>query len=200
MSKLFHISPRGWHKVAMLLILSLFLGCQAEPDAEPIPLDATGSSAIGPNRPHSAAHNKVLAEIRSATARYHRIEVAEADGYVVGSPCVMSPNGGMGVHYLKSGLIDHIVDPSQPEALLYEPQKNGKMKLVAVEFIVAAAPWDAMHNYPPMLGDQVFDDHRAPGSPGPPFPHYQLHAWVWEHNPAGMHTPYNPNISCMYAD
>ena len=28
----------------------------------------------------------------------------------------------------------------------------------------------------------------------PPF--YSLHAWVWDHNPAGRFAPYNPSVKC----
>lgn len=141
-----------------------------------------------------AAQNKINAEIRQATAHYQQEEKAIADGYAPSGHCVP----GMGDHYVNFGLVDDIVDPSKPEVLVYEPQKNGRMKLVAVEFIVVAATWDAEHAGPPMLGSQEFDDHRAAGSPGPPFPHYQLHAWVWKHNPDGMYTPFNPTVSCEF--
>jgi hypothetical protein len=107
----------------------------------------------------------------------------------------------MGYHYQNINyLLDGIVDPSLPEILVYEPKKNGKLQLVAVEFMVIAEYWDAVNDEPPMLGGQVFDDHRAPGSGGPPFPHYQLHAWVWKNNPAGIYSPFNPNITCEFAD
>jgi hypothetical protein len=146
----------------------------------------------------STAHNKLLADIRRATAKYHRVEVAEADGYIGDTHCVSSPAGGMGFHFVKQSLFfDGIIDPSMPEILVYEPQKNGRLKLVAIEFVMPAAVWP--HNDPPKLGDQVFDDHTAPGSPGPPFPHYQIHAWVWKNNPSGIHTPFNSNVTCEYA-
>ena len=29
---------------------------------------------------------------------------------------------------------------------------------------------------------------------------YALHAWVWEHNPAGMFADFNPNVSCAATD
>jgi hypothetical protein len=109
----------------------------------------------------------------------------------------VSPSGGMGYHYVRGDLMDGVLEPTRPEALLYEPQRNGTLRLVAVEWIIVAALWagDGI----PMLGSQPFDDHTAPGSGGPPFPHYQLHAWLWKHNPAGMHTQFNPNVTCDHA-
>ena len=189
--------------VIFLLAAFLFIGCETDSLDAPAPLTAVGQAdqkGVGPKRPVSAYHNKVLAETRQATTQFFDVAVAIDADYVPIGECVSSPFGGMGYHYINFMLVDGIVDPSQPEALVYEPQKNGKLKLVAAEFIVDAAAWDAENADPPMLGDQVFDDHRAPGSPGPPFPHYQLHAWVWKNNPAGMHEPFNPNVSCAYAE
>lgn len=154
---------------------------------------------MGPNRPHSALHNKMLADIRSATARYHSIEQAMAAGYVPFSPCVSHPVlGGMGYHYVNPDLVDGEFNHLQPEALLYEPQKNGRMKLVGVEYIVVAEQWSQSN--PPMLGDQAFDEYiDSPANPLP-FNNYQLHAWIWKHNPAGLHTPFNPMVNCEFAE
>jgi hypothetical protein len=143
----------------------------------------------------SASQNQINADIRRATARYQRLEVALADGYALASECVP----GMGFHFLSAALLDGVVEPTRPEILVYEPQSNGRLRLVAVEFMVPAAAWDPFNSGPPMLGSREFDDHRAPGSGGPPFPHYQLHAWVWKDNPDGIYTPYNPNSSCEFA-
>ncbi|MDO6391852.1 hypothetical protein Q4E40_17070 [Pontibacter sp. BT731] len=186
--------------VSFLLFVSafLFLGCDSESLDTPEPLAARLEANVGPDRPNSALHNKVLADIRSATARYHRVEEAMEDGYVPFSPCVSHPVlGGMGYHYVNPLLLDGVLDPSQPEALLYEPQKNGRLKLVGVEFIIRADEWG--QSTTPMLGDQIFDVYiNSPTNPLP-FDNYQLHAWVWKHNPSGMHFPFNPTVSCDYA-
>jgi hypothetical protein len=146
-----------------------------------------------------AEQNRLLATVRAATARYHRIEAALANGYVQGSPCEARAAGGMGAHFRKNALIDGVVDPTQPEILAYEPQKNGEWRLVVVEFLVPAAVWDATNSAPPMLGNQVFEDRRLPGSGGPPFPNYGLHVWVWQNNPSGMYSPWNPTVTCDFA-
>jgi hypothetical protein len=152
-------------------------------------------SSLAHEADHSAAQNEVNASIRRATARYQQLDAALADGYALASGCVP----GMGYHYLKESLLDGVVDPSQPEILVYVPQRNGRQRLGAVEFMVPAAAWDPFNDGPPMLGSRAFDDHRAPGSGGPPFPHYQLHAWVWMHNPSGIYSPFNPASSCEFA-
>ena len=40
----------------------------------------------------------------------------------------------MGYHYVKGTLVDGVVDPLAPEALLYVPTKKG-LKLVGVEYL-----------------------------------------------------------------
>ena len=144
----------------------------------------------------NSAQNSLLATVRGATARYHDVDAALADGYVLGSPCEAMPGQGIGVHYRKGSLIDGVVDPAQPELLVYEPQQNGRLQLVAVAFVVRASAWDPTHNSPPMLGDQVFEDKRVPDWSSPPFPTYELHVWVWKHNPSGMYNTTNPLVSC----
>ena len=52
----------------------------------------------------------------------------------------------MGVHYiLPSRVPDGVLEPIEPEALIYEPQANGSLRLVGVEFIVIAADWANVH-------------------------------------------------------
>lgn len=178
----------------------LFLSCEPDKQDTPEPLAAAVEAKLGPNRPNSAYHNKTLAEARQGTVHYKNVEDAILANYEMASPCVSGPMGGMGYHFVNFMLIDDNVDPRQPEALVYEPQKNGKLQLVAVEYIVDAETWDANNDGPPMLGDQVFDDFRSLVNNPLRFPHYQLHVWIWKHNPAGMHTPYNPNVNCDYAN
>ena len=43
----------------------------------------------------------------------------------------------MGIHFLK-GPLDEVVEAQQPEVLVYEPQANGRMKLVALEYVSTA--------------------------------------------------------------
>ncbi len=137
---------------------------------------------------------KMLSKLRDNTAKYHRIEVAEGDGYELGSECVSVPGlGGMGHHFVDFPAIFEGYDPTKPQALLYEPTKNGRMRLVAVEFVIDKALWDEDHDQPPFFGSREFDFDDAVALP---FPNYQLHVWIWKHNPAGIFTQFNPNVSC----
>ena len=193
-----------------VLIAIWFLGCV--PENSPVldnELDTEFSESLDidpesflPNfRTNTPAQNKAIAEMRAATAKYQRVEIAEENGYQLGSACVTRPGlGGMGYHYVNYALIDLDIDPRNPEVLLYEPQKNGTLRLVAAEFVVPAIPWHMTHDDddPPTFEGQVFDDHRDFTKGGPPFPHYQLHVWIWKHNPNGIFTQYNPNVNCDF--
>ena len=144
----------------------------------------------------AATEGALVAQLRQASVRFRDIQVARDEGYIQTSP---GCGPGFGIIYRKNALLDGVVDAAHPEILLYEPQKNGRMQLVGVELLVLAGPWDATHSGPPTYAGQTFEDRRAPGSPGPPFPNYALHAWVWQHNPNGLFTPFNPTITCEFA-
>jgi hypothetical protein len=142
---------------------------------------------------------------RAATARFNSIAQAEAAGY--GLPpegplheCIanLSGPGAMGFHLINGDLLDTTVDPANPEALVYAPDENGKLKLVAVEYVVFQEPWqdefgpDAMA---PMLFGEMFMLTPAPNRYEIPA-FYALHAWLWQTNPAGTFESFNRNVSC----
>ena len=149
--------------------------------------------------------------VRDATASFHSVGAAEAAGYVRSSPCEESPAGAMGPHYVNAALAgDLAVDPLRPEVLLYEPKRNGELRLVGVEYFVAAlantptgpAPWfgaspppGGFFNAAPTLFGRAFDGPMAGHAPGMPW-HYDLHAWIWRHNPSGALAPWNPVVRC----
>lgn len=143
-----------------------------------------------------------LSTARAATAGFHDIDAALADGRgelrdALGIACIDAPGiGGMGIHYVKGAIVgDGAIDVSTPEALVYEPQADGRLKLGAVEYVVFKADWDANHSSPPSLFGQTFNFTPSPNRYGLP-PFYSLHAWIWEHNPSGMFAPWNPNVTC----
>ncbi|EKB48920.1 hypothetical protein [Cecembia lonarensis] len=143
-------------------------------------------------RMNPSDQNKLLAQVRRATAKYHRVEVAIEDGYLEASHCVYNDElgAGMGYHFVKGSLVDPKFDPLMPEALLYEKGENGKFKLIGVEYIIIDIGQDH-----PQFGNHPFDVGGTPV----PVDHYSLHVWTWKHNPLGMYFPYNPNVSCTNA-
>lgn len=141
-----------------------------------------------------------LARVRAATAKFHRVEVAEAAGHQLGylepfllDHCIAHPtDGAMGYHYFDhDGIHDLALDPLRPEGLVYEPGRNGRLKLVAVEWIVPADAWHAAGNDEPpsILGQEM-------GILNPALGWYILHAWIWKPNPSGMFANWNPNVIC----
>jgi hypothetical protein len=150
-----------------------------------------------------ASANEGLDDARSGTAGYHNLDKATAAGYGEfrdqdGIACIDKPGvGGMGVHYVKGALVG---DPAEiataPEALVYEPQPNGRLRLVAVEWVVVQSAWEAAGNTePPSLFGREFelvDENNRYGLP----PFYELHAWIWKNNPRGMFDDWNPNVRC----
>lgn len=163
-----------------------------------------------------------LAEIRQAAERFRDVKVAIAEGYTTDNKCVTGEmlghpghEGAMGMHYVRRDLLGlpdkpegrvsgtgTYTDFSKPAMLVYEPQADGSMELVAVENLVFASAWQAKH------GD------KPPQYRGTPFvllsdnpatkldeahgwePHYELHAWVFRQNPMGVHAQFNPSVSC----
>jgi hypothetical protein len=139
-----------------------------------------------------------VALIRQATARYHDLDVALADGYEILFDCTLNPQdpaqGGMGIHYINSNLAgDDILELSQPEVLMYEPQANGQMKLLGVEYIIFEEQW-GQAEAPEFLGQTLKRKTAVGVHEVPPF--YEVHAWVWKHNPSGMFADWNPDVTC----
>jgi hypothetical protein len=128
-----------------------------------------------------------LEQALHGTARFHSVRLAEKSGYV-GGPCIFELGvGTMGFHYVNELLVDETFDASAPEALLYAPAPNGKLRLVGVEYIVLDVGQD-----PPTFDGYAFDEGGGPYEED----HWTLHAWIYEENPKGLHFPFNPNIQC----
>ena len=138
---------------------------------------------------------KELAAVKKATAKYHDVNLAVADGYVPDPHCAMSPGeGGMGYHYINFGLVAQPgVELTRPEVLLYADSGKG-LKLVGVEYFVPLESLEPLNPEPALFG-QVFDGPMAGHADGMP-PHYDLHAWVWLANPNGTFAGYNPLVTC----
>jgi hypothetical protein len=144
---------------------------------------------------HSATG--LVRQVREATSDFRDVTAAMAAGYGSMNSCVSGPEkGAMGVHYANPTLVgDNELDAMQPEILVYEV-RGGRLRLVAVEFIVFAAEWDAAHpGAPPVLTGQQFNLVPGPNRYGPAA-FYELHVWAWKDNPSGMFVDWNPAVSC----
>lgn len=150
----------------------------------------------------SLAAGDTLTNARDATAIYNDPTAALAGGYELltdasGIACIDMPGmGGMGVHYVKGALVQSgVVDAARPQALVYEVQANGKLELVALEYVVFQSQWDAAHSQPPELFGQKFMLNPANNRFGLPA-FYALHSWIWKHNRSGTFAPWNPQVRC----
>jgi hypothetical protein len=139
---------------------------------------------------------KLVEVVRNATRQFVDVNTAVRAGYTPLFGCVSGPDhGAMGVHYINTTLVgDGEIDGQRPEAIIYEPAKNG-MRLVGVEYIVDAATWLAHHPAPPMLEGQAFQLVGSPNRYGLP-PFFELHVWAWRQNPNGAFVDWNNRVSC----
>jgi hypothetical protein len=143
---------------------------------------------------------------KKGTAQFRDLSAATAAGFAElkdknGIACIDDPKaGGMGIHYvLGKRVADPAEDAGSPEVLVYEPDRNGKLNLVAVEYVVLESDWrGAGHKNPPSLLGTQFKLVYAGNRYGLP-PFYELHAWIWKHNPKGINKDYNPKVSCRHA-
>jgi len=149
-----------------------------------------------------AAAGDTLANARDATAAFNDPAAALAAGYelltdAAGLACIdQSGAGAMGVHYVKGPLVQSgALDAARPQALVYEVQPDGQLHLVALEYVVFQAAWDAGHPAPPTLFGQPFMLNAADNRFGLPA-FYALHAWVWKANPSGAFNAWNPSVQC----
>ena len=136
--------------------------------------------------------------VRTATKQYADVNNATAAGYGPFLGCVTGQDhGAMGVHYVNGTLLNGgEIDASHPQALIYEPSKDGTMRLVGVEFIVFATNWLASNNNtPPVLEGQVFQFVDSPNRFNIPA-FFELHVWAWRDNPQGSFVDWNNEVTC----
>jgi hypothetical protein len=153
------------------------------------------SSAV----PHDDRNNnagELVRLVRQATAQFRDPAAAEAEGYHLFG-CVSGPDvGAMGLHYVNMSLVgDGELDATRPEIVIYEPQPNGRLRLVGADFLVLAADWHAKHAETPQLNGQLLHLFESPNRFGLP-PFYTLHVWAWKDNPTGMFVNWHAKVSC----
>lgn len=164
---------------------------------------APTDTAMAHQHPAKAPTAAQVARMRAATAQFHNLATAEDAGYGVlhdqaGLTCIDMPGeGGMGVHWVNGDLVGNpALDIRHPEALVYAPDRDGTLRLAALEFIVDKAAWDAHHaKRPELFRNAPFDLNTAPNRFGLA-PFYSQHVWIWKPNPAGTLAMWNPRVTC----
>jgi hypothetical protein len=173
----------------------------------------------------SAPPEPTLEEVKAAAERFRDIEVALAEGYIrdpmdicetapmMGLPAEL---GAMGIHYFRPDLlgitatsprVDGVgthTDFLQPAILIYEPQADGSLELVAVENLVFRDAWYAAGNSEPpsfhgVTWDLMVNDPETDVDEAHMFePHYDRHVWVFRENPNGVFAQFNPRVNCEH--
>lgn len=176
----------------LLAAVIVVAGCRDSGDAERLvaPAVSVTHRHQSAGRPAGPLPENELTRVRIATARYHDIQAAFADGYI--DINVVLPN--MGRHLLRPEVppvegevpVDGGFDLERPELLVYSPAANGNLKLVAVEYAVPrklfATPPEGFTG----AADVWFDDTG--------FKLWTLHAWVWRENPDGIFHATNSQV------
>jgi hypothetical protein len=139
----------------------------------------------------AVGHSPLVDQVRAANARFKDVKVAIAEGYAP-IPCASGIDGGaMGVHYVNGAYLkDEVPDIKRPQAVMYEPLPDGRMALVAVEYITFKGPAS--------LQGQLFSFGGSPNRYGLD-PFYELHVWAWKANPRGAFADMNPDVTCKHA-
>lgn len=189
------------------------------------PLAAQAAPA-SPTAVAAAITEPTLDELRTITERYRDVNAATADGYVRDptNTCETADmvgrdraDGVMGIHYAHMGRLGVTAPPNPkvdgngihtdfrtPSVLIYEPQADGSLELVAVENLVFIKSWEAAgHKAPPSYLGNAFnlmaDDPKTEVDEAHHFaPHYDLHVWLYRENPRGMFTQFNPAATCEH--
>jgi hypothetical protein len=150
---------------------------------------AASLAACSDNPASPTQEERDLDSLRGVTAAYADFSRAQAAGYTTRlTECMSDPAGGMGYHYGNASFIDGSARLLEPEVLLYEPQADGSLRLVGLEFVVPLSAADT----PPTLFGHTFHRNEV-------FQLWALHVWLYRANPSGMFADWNPTVSCAAA-
>jgi hypothetical protein len=172
--------------LAIIAAATAFAAC-----ADEAPLAPARQSAMPPQLATLPGTNTdgAIATLQRVTGRYHNLKAALDDDFVLLHPCeARGDEGPVGTVYINiARLMDGVIDPESPDALIYEPAANGTLHLVGVEFAIPKAMWTGAQ-LPTFLGATFQSEDE--------FGVYALHAWVWRNNPEGLFAETNPRVSC----
>lgn len=207
-------APVGFLSFVIVGLLSTFAGAAGDTNRP-----SAAASAPAPGEP-------TLAEVRAATERFRDVKVALAEGYIAdpGNMCDSAEMmgrpaslGAMGIHYFRPDMLGITGPPSprvdgtgthtdfrKPAILIYEPQADGSLELVAVENLVFAKAWRAAGNMAPpsfhgVQWDSMADDPKTSIDEAHMFePHFDRHVWIYRENSNGVFAQFNPAVTCAH--
>ena len=177
---------------AMFLLAAACTSTTEAPTAAAVESPTTATHAHAGRDRLTAAQRQGVAQVRRATAALHEFAAARSAGYTEQYPagCAQSSAGAQGFHYLNPGLVDATVELLRPELVMYEPQRDGSLQLIGVDYVVPFDAWTASE--PPTLLGMPFMRNEPLGV-------WALHIWAWRPNPSGMFAMWNPQASCAHA-
>jgi len=168
---------------------ALFAACADQNPASPR-LAPDTAPQLNRTRENHADPNieRAVETLRRVTARYHNIENAKHDNFVLLHDCETRLNDEpVGTVYVNlSRLTDGVINLEKPDALIYEPGPTG-LTLVGVELAIPYQLWP--QSEPPTLLGATFQREDEFGV-------FALHAWVWRSNPNGLFEETNPRVKC----
>ena len=179
-----------------LSLVTVLLACEDHPGT----LAPDGAASVEARAANASAASQI-AQLRRLVAPFHDFQTASDAGWsapittclVAGDLPSTPGSGAMGFHFGNVAFIQDggVVDLLQPELLLYEPEKNGKLRFVGVEYIVPFTDHPASAAPPTLLGQ--------PFAQVPEFGVWGLHIYVGRENSSGIFAPWNPKVSCAHA-
>lgn len=159
-----------------------------------------------------------LQQLADRLEPYKDVAYALDKGYIRASGCETHPTdpaqGAMGHHYVRPDLLGlgprvngkvngtgTYTDTDPPAILLYIPDGDGGFKLAGIEMLVFFDAWHAQNTRPPNFRGREYnlmvDNPDTLRDEAHGFtPHYDLHIWLFEHNPSGLYAQWNPALSC----
>ena len=156
-----------------------------------------------------------MREVKTLAEKYRDVNVAKREGYTTDNKCTTAEMlgfpkemGAMGLHYVRRDLLGLPPKPAprgsgrvhgtgtytdfrKPAMLVYEPQPDGALQLVAVENLVFEPAWRAagMKGPPGFRGESyvlLTDKPQTKVDEAHGWePHYELHLWLFRDNPNG---------------
>lgn len=174
----------------------------------------------------SKSNEPSIDAVKAAAEKYRDVNVAIREGYTTDHKCTTAEMlgfpkemGAMGLHYVRRDLLGLPPKPAPPRSgrvhgtgtytdfmkpamLIYEPQADGSMKLVAVENLVFASAWHARTKEAPTFRGEPFvllkdkPDTKVDEAHGWE-PHYELHVWL-DDNPNGRFSEFSPQVTCEH--
>ena len=124
----------------------------------------------------------VVEQVKSATSQFVSFEEATNNGLIDVSGYV--PN--MGHHYLNPALVDGPFELEKPEIILYVPDDNGTMQMVAIEYSIAPTnPGNPPEGFTGVQDEWHFNEMVG---------QWQLHVWTILDNPDGIFASFNSDI------